>query len=72
MGGGIIDHLSATAVRWFDTLSLGAIFATYVGWLPHVAAGLSIIWIAIRISNEVLERRLKQQEYRLNQRRLDE
>lgn len=71
MGGGLLQHLSDTAVRWIDTLALGAVFFTFVGWLPHIAAAGSIVWIGLRISNEVLERRIKQQEYLLNKRKLD-
>lgn len=32
-----------------DAISVGTIGATLIGWLPNVAAGLAIIWTAIRI-----------------------
>lgn len=32
-----------------DALSLGAAFAALVGWLPAIAAALSIVWTVIRI-----------------------
>lgn len=72
MGGGIFDHVSHAVARWIDGLSLGAIAATLLGWLPHVAAGLSVIWICLRIANEVLDRRIKQQQHLLNERALSE
>jgi hypothetical protein len=35
--------------HFFDLLSLSTVLATIIGWLPSVAALLSIIWTAIRI-----------------------
>lgn len=32
-----------------DGLSIGTVAATIAGWLPHIAAVLSIIWTLIRI-----------------------
>jgi hypothetical protein len=32
-----------------DTLSLGTVVATFVGWLPDISVFLSIIWVSIRI-----------------------
>jgi len=32
-----------------DTLSLSVVFTTLAGWLPSIAALVSIIWGAIRI-----------------------
>lgn len=70
MGGGVFDHLSSAAVKWLDTISLGAVLATLLGWLPHLAAGLSGVWVCLRISNEILDRRIKKQELAINQRTL--
>lgn len=38
-----------TVKHYVDLASLGTAFATLVGWLPHVAALLSVIWTALRI-----------------------
>jgi hypothetical protein len=46
-----------------DVLSLGALVATFVGWLPHIGAGLSVVWFGLKIA-------IAWQEYRLNQRKL--
>ena len=35
--------------HWIDALSIGGVIATLAGWLPAIAAALSIIWTAIRI-----------------------
>lgn len=35
--------------RVLDIASVGVVVGTLAGWLPHVAAALSIIWMAIRI-----------------------
>lgn len=32
-----------------DAISIGGIMATLVGWLPSIAAILSIVWTLIRI-----------------------
>jgi hypothetical protein len=32
-----------------DGLSIGTVLGTLLGWLPHLAAILTIIWTAIRI-----------------------
>lgn len=32
-----------------DTLSVSAVVATLAGWLPHIAAAVSIVWGLIRI-----------------------
>ncbi len=34
---------------YFDAAALANVVATLVGWLPAIAAGLSIIWTAIQI-----------------------
>lgn len=35
--------------HFFDGLSIVGTIATLAGWLPHIAALLSVIWGAIRI-----------------------
>ncbi len=42
-----------------DAASIGTIVATLVGWLPSVAAALTIVWTLFRIYNEVLDSRIK-------------
>lgn len=38
-----------TAKHVIDSLSAGTVVATFVGWLPHIAALLSVVWMLIRI-----------------------
>lgn len=38
--------------KYFDTASLGLTFAVFVDALPHIAAGLAVIWWGIRIFRE--------------------
>ena len=40
-----------------DALSLGTVLATLAGWLPHIAAVVSIVWGLIRISETRTVRR---------------
>lgn len=35
--------------RFWDTFSIGTLLATLVGWLPHVASIVTIVWGLIRI-----------------------
>jgi hypothetical protein len=34
----------------FDFYSIVTLFATIAGWLPHIASALTVLWMAIRIS----------------------
>lgn len=45
-----------------DGLSIGTIVGTFLGWLPHVAALLSVVWMAIRIYETHTVRRLMGKE----------
>ncbi len=40
---------STLSKHLFDGLSIGTVLATIAGWLPAVAALLSIIWTLIRL-----------------------
>jgi uncharacterized damage-inducible protein DinB len=42
-------HLSDTAKHWIDVLSLGALVATLLDWIPGVTAILVLLWTAMRI-----------------------
>lgn len=66
----MFNDVSHVVARWIDGLSLGAIVASLLGWLPHIAAGMSVVWVGLRISNEILERKIKRQEYTINARKL--
>ena len=41
----IFEHVK----NYIDAISIGTIIATLAGWLPHLAALLSIVWTVIRI-----------------------
>jgi hypothetical protein len=42
-----------------DWAAVGTIAATFVGWLPSIAAGLAIIWSLMRMYDWVQEKRKK-------------
>jgi uncharacterized membrane protein YciS (DUF1049 family) len=65
-----VSEISDTAKHWLDGISIGAIAGTFLGWLPHIAAALSVVWFIYRIRNERLEEKIKRQEYTLNERKL--
>ena len=44
-----MEHLTESIKGVVDTLSIGTVVATLIGWLPSIAAALSIIWTLIRI-----------------------
>ncbi len=41
-----------------DGTAAGVSFAAVLGWLPHIAAIGSIIWVIFRIYNEYLQMRI--------------
>lgn len=45
-----------------DSLAVGTTVATFLGWLPHIAAILSIVWMVIRILETHTVRRLMGKE----------
>lgn len=57
-----LGHLSDTAKHWIDALSLGALAATFIDWLPGMSALLVFVWTALRIYECVLAIRLKHRE----------
>lgn len=66
----LVSNLSGPVKYGLDTLSIGGLLAVFVGILPQITAVAMLLWAALRISNEILERRIKQQEYELNARKL--
>ena len=42
------QHVHMVAVT--DVTAVGVVAATFMGWLPNIAAGMSIIYLAIQIS----------------------
>lgn len=32
-----------------DVVSVGTVVATLIGWLPHISALLTVVWLGIRI-----------------------
>lgn len=45
-----------------DAVSISAIVATLIGWLPHIAALLTVIWSVVRIYNEILDSQIKRKQ----------
>lgn len=35
--------------RMCDTISIGTLLGTLLGWLPHIATALTVVWMVIRI-----------------------
>lgn len=44
-----IDHMSDSAKTAVDAVSFGTVLGTIAGWLPSIAALLTIVWTGIRI-----------------------
>ena len=57
-----LAHLSDTAKHWLDALSLGALAATFMDWLPGLSAMLVFVWTVLRIYEAILAIRLKRRE----------
>ena len=67
----MLDNLSEPVKHWLDVGAIGGVIVTMFGFLPSLAALLSIVWIVLRITNELLDRAIKRQTYELNKRELD-
>lgn len=56
----ILDHLTASAKAAIEAVSITTLFATMAGWLPSIAACLSIVWWSIRLyETDTVQRWLK-------------
>lgn len=53
-----LEHLKTAG----DAVSLGATLSALIGALPHVAAGLAIVWWLLRIYEQSLRIKRLQQE----------
>jgi hypothetical protein len=58
------QFLSEQARYWLDASAIGAVVASLFGWLPEIAALLSVIWFGMRLYETHLAIRLKKHELR--------
>jgi hypothetical protein len=56
------ENTSEVILKAADYGAIGVAVTTLVGWLPHVAALLSIIWLAFRILTQRAELKLRELE----------
>jgi hypothetical protein len=42
-----VDHNES--LHWLDAGSVGVAVATFFGWMPNIAALLSVVWLLLRI-----------------------
>ena len=57
-----MQHLQETEKHLLDAAAIGAWIGALAGWLPAVAAGLSIAWTVIRIcETRTVQRWLRRQ-----------
>jgi len=59
------------AARIADGAAVSVLGAAVMGWLPHVATVLTIVWMAIRIANEVHKWRTRNDPKFFNRRKGD-
>ena len=45
-----------TAKHTADAVAVGVAGATWIDWLPSIAAGLSIIWLLMRMGDWIYEK----------------
>lgn len=48
-----IDQVPDGIRYTLDTLSVGALIGTLAGWLPAIASLLTVIYMTLRIANEI-------------------
>lgn len=57
-----LAFLNDTAKHWLDILSVGALAATLLDWVPALSAILVAAWTALRIYEVLLSIKLKRRE----------
>lgn len=57
-----LAHVSETAKHWIDALSLGALMATLLDWLPGASAILVFVWTVARLYECYLNIKIKRRE----------
>lgn len=60
-----LHDISAPVNQAGNFVSVGALLATLLGWLPHIAALLSVVWFGLKIV-------IALQEWKINKRKLAE
>lgn len=65
----MVQHENTTEVvlKAADYGAVGVAVSTLVGWMPGIAAVLSVIWLAYRIRTQRAELKLRQLELKLLQ-----
>lgn len=49
-------------LKTLDYGAIGVTITSLLGWIPHVAAILSVVWLVFRIKTQILEKRIKELE----------
>lgn len=49
-------------LKTLDYGAIGVTVTSLLGWIPHVAAILSVVWLVYRIKTQILETRIKELE----------
>lgn len=52
-----VENIPSQIKLAIDGLSLGTVVATIVGWLPNVAALMSIIWLGMQMRDWIKKHR---------------
>jgi hypothetical protein len=55
-------HLPVWLTKLFDWGSLSVTVVTLISWLPHIAAGLAVVWWILRIYGQWLENKKVKKE----------
>jgi len=56
------DAASEVALRAADYGAIGVMLSTLIGWMPGLAAVLSVIWLTYRIRTQRAELKLRELE----------
>lgn len=52
-----IDNMRSATSNTLDFTAIAVALGTFVGWLPDIAAFLTVVYIGVRIYNELMKAR---------------
>lgn len=67
-----LADLSAPVKHSLDGGAALTFMLTIIGWLPQMAALLTVVWVILRIRLVRLEHRIAEQQFQINARKLAE
>lgn len=69
---GVLHVMRETLFGALDTASVGVVISVLLGWMPSLAAVLTVLWLGARFYNEVMTAVYRHRGHRSVRRRTDD